>query len=149
MLSWRASCQLREENKLAQAAFCHWGDRECLPAASNFGVIPRQALGLEYIHARGIVHHDIKPDNILVNKEGHCVITDFGGARFKSSRTLVKSQDEPPTITPAYAAPELLLDLFEYTESVDYWSLGATIGELVVGGDEVWVSGLLPVYCAQ
>lgn len=93
-----------------------------------------QALGIEHLHACGIIHHDIKPDNILVDRDGHCVITDFGGARFLHDGQPELTPEEPMTHTPSYTAPELLLE-GTYDASVDYWSLGVTITELLLGED--------------
>ena len=93
-----------------------------------------QALGLEHLHDSGIIHHDIKPDNILIDKEGHCVITDFGAARFLRKGRLERMFNEIAPHTPGYSAPELLIQ-DDYDASVDYWSLGATIVELILGED--------------
>ncbi|KAI1787294.1 kinase-like domain-containing protein [Ganoderma leucocontextum] len=90
-------------------------------------------LGLNWLHEHGIVHHDLKPHNILVNGGGHCVIADYGGARFlNSERKLMRGSGTSLVMTTAFAAPEILApledgDVQEYDEAADYWSLGATI----------------------
>lgn len=62
------------------------------------------------------------------------MISDFGGARFLRNGRPDWAFHEPPTYTLSYAAPELLI-LEDYDASVDYWSLGITIAELLIGED--------------
>ncbi|EMD36870.1 hypothetical protein CERSUDRAFT_123898 [Gelatoporia subvermispora B] len=102
-------------------------------------VIAEIVVGLRYLHDLGIVHHDIKPDNILISADGHCVISDFGGARrmFTEGQRvgmLMRDRDTRIIKTVQYAAPELLAPVMGpsyYTEAVDYWSLGAVISALI------------------
>ncbi|OJT04169.1 hypothetical protein TRAPUB_5121 [Trametes pubescens] len=101
-------------------------------------------LGLNYLHRLGIVHHDLKPANILVNADGHCVIADFGGAQFLDvSGSLPHSQLQTAVMTDAFAAPELLCkdaSLYPmYDEAVDYWALGTTLVSLLM--DDAYLPG--------
>ncbi|KAI0752677.1 kinase-like domain-containing protein [Daedaleopsis nitida] len=95
-------------------------------------------LGLSHLHRHGIVHHDLKPHNVLVNPAGHCVIADYGGTRFLNTEgRLVRHSDTSAIMTTAFAAPELLVNveegtLREYDERVDYWSLGATLVSMIM-----------------
>jgi serine/threonine protein kinase len=61
---------------------------------------------LRYSHERGVIHRDIKPDNILIDREGRPYITDFGVA--KSQLALVKTQAGMLLGSPAYMSPEQL-----------------------------------------
>ena len=61
------------------------------------------ALGLDYAHGRGVVHRDVKPDNILVREDDQALITDFGLARKRDQKAI--TQAGALMGTPAYMAP--------------------------------------------
>lgn len=86
-------------------------------------------LGLEYIHRMGLVYRDVKPENILLTRNGYLKITDFGFAK-------LLNQDSPRTYsmcgTPEYIAPEIIMNT-GYGHSVDWWSLGILMYELSAG----------------
>ena len=92
------------------------------------------AHGLDAIHQCGIIHRDIKPDNILVGADGVPKITDLG---------LAKTQDDPDLLrltatgvvvgTPLYVSPESIRDPKSITPATDIYSLGATLYHLLVG----------------
>ena len=106
-------------------------------------MIGAQVLAIDSLHSLGIVHHDIKPENILIDADGHCVLTDFGGSRFLSENGKIRPHPSGFIVaTLPYAAPEILEDsvIKEYNEAIDWWSLGCTIFTLLTG--EVGLSGL-------
>lgn len=89
--------------------------------------------GLAYLHAFNptIVHHDIKPANVLVDDSGNFAITDFG---ISSHRGLNREgYDDSQSGTMAYMAPERFAEGYESMPESDVWSFGATLYELVTG----------------
>lgn len=99
-----------------------------------------QVVGISDLHRLGIVHHDLKPENILIDADGHCVIVDYGGAKFMNDENLVSLKIEDDVLcTLNYTAPELLSEYSDtkgikwYDCSVDWWALGAVIMSLTTG----------------
>lgn len=86
--------------------------------------------GLKYIHSAGIIHRDLKPRNLLVNSNCDLRICDFGLSR--AIQYQQKTGDMTDYVaTRWYRAPELLLAANEYGPSVDMWSVGCILAELL------------------
>eukprot|EP01018_Ginkgo_biloba_P008431 Gb_29783 [translate_table: standard] len=84
--------------------------------------------GLKYLHSANILHRDLKPSNLLLNANCDLKICDFGLARTKSD----KGHDMTDyVVTRWYRAPELLLSCEEYNTSIDVWSVGCVLAELL------------------
>src|SRR3954466_3599267 len=94
------------------------------------------ALGLQHAHeAAGLVHRDIKPGNILVDRNGIVKVLDMGLARFfhDDEDNLTKQYDENVLGTADYLAPEQALDSHSVDIRADIYSLGATFYYLLTG----------------
>lgn len=86
-------------------------------------------LGLEYLHKNDIIYRDLKPENVLLDLDGHVRLTDFGLSKDKIARDDV-------TFTfcgsPEYISPEMLTT-GGHTRTVDFYSLGALLYEMLTG----------------
>lgn len=86
-------------------------------------------LGIQYLHANGIVYRDLKLDNLLLDSNGYLKIADFGLCKegmWFGCRTSTFCG------TPEFLAPEVLTET-SYTRAVDWWGLGVLIYEMLVG----------------
>ena len=92
-------------------------------------IIKQTAQGLDYIHARGIVHRDICPKNILLSENGNAKIIDFSLAISKSDRYKGLGRRSG---TPSYMAPEQIRAL-ESDQTTDIYSFGVTMYEILSG----------------
>ncbi|KAB0798515.1 hypothetical protein PPYR_09508 [Photinus pyralis] len=81
---------------------------------------------LDYLHSRNIVYRDLKPENLLLDKNGHMKITDFGFAKKLTDRTWTLCG------TPEYLAPEIIQSK-GHNKAVDWWALGILIYEMLAG----------------
>ena len=85
--------------------------------------------GLEYLHYHNIIHRDIKCANILIDKNGICKLSDFGGAKSIKEEINVLSSMQG---TPNWMAPEIIKSS-RATRFSDIWSIGCTIIEMFQG----------------
>lgn len=113
-------------------------------------------LGIEHMHIRGFIHRDVKPSNLLIDKNGRVRLTDFVNAKicrghFPTKKILTsyfrrtgqEFKDHETAGTAAYMAPEVLLKK-SYGRASDWWALGVTMYKLTTGkvpfrGDEASV----------
>ena len=100
-------------------------------------------LAIESIHKMDCIHRDIKPDNILIDKDGHIKLSDFGLAKVSETLYNPNKQVNKPKLTHKrnniscvgtayYVAPEVVLKK-GYGKDIDWWSVGVIFYECLVG----------------
>merc|ERR1711939_590014 len=83
-------------------------------------------LAFQYLHNQQYVYRDLKPENLLIDDQGHVKVTDFGFAKKVVDRTFTLCG------TPDYLAPEIILGK-GHGKGVDYWGLGVLLYEMLAG----------------
>jgi serine/threonine protein kinase len=104
-----------------------------LPIADVIRITTQVAAALEHAHGRGVVHRDVKPENILFS-EGLAIVADFGIAKALSAvgrEHLTRSG--VPLGTPGYMSPEQAMGVTEVNERSDVYSLGCVAFEMLIG----------------
>lgn len=104
--------------------------RGSLPPQEALRIAAAVAEGLEYAHRHGVVHRDVKPDNVHLEPDGRVVITDFGIARLTFEPTL--TADGQIFGTPSYMSPEQVKG-GDVDRRSDLFSLGVMLYEMLAG----------------
>jgi serine/threonine protein kinase len=84
-------------------------------------------LGIEFLHSKSIVYRDLKPENVLIDIDGHIKIADFG-----LSKILTQTRSYSFCGSPEYMCPEILRR-DGHNHMVDYYTLGAILFEMLTG----------------
>jgi serine/threonine protein kinase len=127
-----------------------------LPTKTIQLIVAETILAVNYLHSIRIIHHDIKPENILISAKGHFKLSDFGLSKtlpengeneveevhVKNLREFVEFNEYPLTFgddedenkdavgTLNYMAPELFTDKYTHGSGIDYWAIGVLIFDL-------------------
>ncbi|KAM4041811.1 microtubule-associated serine/threonine-protein kinase 4-like isoform 2-T2 [Anomaloglossus baeobatrachus] len=119
-------------------------NRGPFPATAAQLYIAETVVAVEYLHSHGVVHRDLKPQNLLITATGHIKVTDFGLSKLGVMRPtsnvyktptedIIREFCDKETVgTTAYIAPEVLL-MKGYGRPVDWWSLGIILYTFVFG----------------
>lgn len=96
-------------------------------------IIIQLANALGHAHAHGLIHRDVKPKNIMINKSGIVKLADMGLARETSDIKAAKSEKGKAFGTPYYIAPEQIRGELNIDGRADIYALGATLFHMVTG----------------
>src|SRR5262245_34574891 len=103
-----------------------------LPIKDALRIAEEVGAGLDFAHRSGVVHRDVKPENILF-ADGHAVLTDFGIARAPSFRTDFRTDEGLIVGTPEYMSPEQAAGEVNLTGASDVYSLACVVYEMLTG----------------
>ena len=107
-------------------------EKGALPVAQAIQIATQVAVAMEVAHIHGIIHRDIKPDNIMFDADGVPKLADLGVARFETDAHLTTLKGVLVG-TPAYMAPEQMMDSHHIDERADIYSLGLVLYEMLTG----------------
>eukprot|EP00189_Rhodosorus_marinus_P012244 CAMPEP_0184742844 /NCGR_PEP_ID=MMETSP0315-20130426/5787_1 /TAXON_ID=101924 /ORGANISM="Rhodosorus marinus, Strain UTEX LB 2760" /LENGTH=607 /DNA_ID=CAMNT_0027213883 /DNA_START=247 /DNA_END=2070 /DNA_ORIENTATION=- len=129
-----------DRNFYLATEFCEGGDlyhllkrrRRTLSENSARQITAEVILCLEYIHQRGCVYRDLKPDNVLLDLDGHARLADFGLAKLLAKENGKYERTNSFCGTAQYTPPEMVQKKY-YDQSIDLWCLGVFLYEVVEG----------------
>jgi len=140
--------ELMEHGSIAKILGDHKEHNRLLPMSMVGKWACNIATGLRYLHKRRLIHRDLTPGNILVNRQGTAKISDFGTARVAPETIGILNFSLAGT--PAYMAPEVIDAAGRYGRKVDIFSFGLVLYAMVFGenpflhvGDFKKVAGLI------
>src|SRR5262249_39448581 len=112
---------------------CLVKERGPLPVDQACDYVRQAALGLQHAHERGMVHRDVKPDNLILTPDGTVKVLDFGLAALTAERGGGRTGENVVRGRPDYLAPEQAEDARNADGRADVYSLGCTLFQLLTG----------------
>lgn len=104
-------------------------------------MIAEISLALGYLHTHGIIFRDLKPENVLIDEDGHLALTDFGLTKHLRKGEITRTFCG----TPEYVAPEMIKEC-GHDKNVDWWSTGILCYELVIGAPPFYAQSINQMY---
>jgi serine/threonine protein kinase len=117
---------LHNDLKRYLAAMDRVGRDVAIPLVKSY--LQQLMAGVEFCHARRVLHRDLKPDNLLISHDGALKIADFGLSRAYDAPSRVYTHE---VVTQWYRPPEILLGGHHYSTGVDVWSVGCIFVEML------------------
>jgi len=99
---------------------------QTIPEDDLYTVMVEMLLGLQHLHRNGIIHKDLKPQNVLIDENGKIRISDYASSRIFNN---YEEYPYPVTITYYYMSPEMITGE-KYGIKTDIWSIGCIMHEL-------------------
>ncbi len=118
-----------------------------LPAMQAASLFEKLARAIHHAHVNGVLHQDLKPQNILIDQQGRGYITDFGLAKFIIAGADPSAETEPIAGSPPYMAPEQVHDASKTDPRSDVYGLGATLYHAVTGRPPFTGSNVAETLC--
>jgi serine/threonine-protein kinase len=101
--------------------------------AEAIDIVLQTAEALHHAHQKGLVHRDVKPKNIMINRDGVAKLADMGLARAMSDKEAAEAEQGKAFGTPYYISPEQIRGELNIGPPSDIYSLGATLYHMVTG----------------
>ncbi|CAE6429530.1 unnamed protein product [Rhizoctonia solani] len=103
------------------------------PQANRCALCVDIADGVAYMHKKGIIHGDMKPENILISKDHTPKLTDFGNAVISEYTLQFSQSDSSPSMSMRWTSPEIINETTKITQAGDIYALGMIIFEVITG----------------
>uniref|UniRef100_A0A0N4ZSH0 Protein kinase domain-containing protein n=1 Tax=Parastrongyloides trichosuri TaxID=131310 RepID=A0A0N4ZSH0_PARTI len=121
-----------------QESLCDMMSKICLEESKVKLYIYQLFDALSYIHSKKIIHRDITPSNILISSTDNIVLIDFNISKKKDYNKIDSDNYSPCLTTIRYKAPEVILDVQDYNETIDVWGAGCILYELINKGNPLF-----------